>query len=85
MVLMQKLKALEKQIIFIRWATGESFGKLQYVGNDFVEFQIIDEYHQYSETIYLRPQLILEVVAGGSEVAKIVAELSHNLPSPGIN
>jgi hypothetical protein len=81
MFLMQKLKALEKQIMFIRWVTGEAYGKLQYVGNDFIEFTVIGPDHEYGESIYLRPQLLLEVVVGGNEVAKIVAELSHNLPS----
>lgn len=82
MLLMQKLKALEKQILFLRWATGEAYGKLQYVGNDFIEFTTIDPEVQYAETIILRPSLILEVVVGGTTINKIIAELSHNLVTP---
>ncbi|MEW5822058.1 MAG: hypothetical protein AB1782_17825 [Cyanobacteriota bacterium] len=82
MILLQKLKALEKQIVFLRWATGESFGKIQYVGNDFIEFISIDNDHKYSETILLRPSLILEVTYGGTNIGKLVAEISHNLIAP---
>ena len=79
MLLIQKLKDLENQVVYMRWLAGESYGKLEYVGSDFVKFKIINTDHEYVETIYIRPTLILEVVVGGNEIAKIVAELSHKL------
>lgn len=80
MLLVHKLKGLEKQIMFLRWATGESFGKLNYVGEDYIEFAVINHItHEYGETLLLRPALIMEIVLGGNEVSKIIAELSNNL------
>lgn len=79
MLLIQKLKALEKQIVFLRWASGEAYGKINYVGNDFVEFQVLNAQYDYTETIMLRPNVIFEVIAGGNSVGKVVAEVSHKL------
>ena len=42
MKLQEKLKEYENQYLFLRWATGGEYGKLMYVGEDFVEFNIID-------------------------------------------
>ena len=39
MKLTEKLKEYEGQFMFIRWATGGEYGKLKYVGTDFVEFE----------------------------------------------
>lgn len=79
MLLIQKLKALEKQIVFLRWATGEAYGKIQYVGADYIEFTVINNHHEYGETIIIRPQIILEAIIGGSNINKIVAEISHKI------
>lgn len=82
MRLIQKLKQFERQYMFIRWATAEEYGKLKYVGYDFVEFEIINiETMEYVETVIINSQLILEVVVGGADIARIVAEVSSNLPS----
>ena len=42
MKLVEKLKEFENQYMFIRWATGGEYGKLVSVGEDFIEFNIID-------------------------------------------
>ena len=34
MRMIQKLKALEKAVVFLRWATDAEFGKIKYVGDD---------------------------------------------------
>lgn len=82
MRLIQKLKQFERQYIFIRWATAEEYGRLKYVGSDFVEFEIINiETMDYVETVLINNQLILEVIIGGADIARIVAEVSSRLPS----
>ena len=82
MRLIQKLKQFERQYIFLRWATAEEYGKLKYVGTDFVEFDVIDvETMEYLETVLINNQLILEVIIGGSDISRIVAEVSSQLPS----
>lgn len=82
MRLIQKLKQFERQYMFLRWATAEEYGKLKYVGQDFVEFDVIDiETMEYTETVLINNQLILEVMVGGADIARIVAEVSSKLPS----
>lgn len=82
MRLIQKLKQIERQYMFIRWATAEEYGRLKYVGHDFIEFEIINvDTMEYTETILINNQLILEVVVGGADIARIVAEVSSRLPS----
>lgn len=82
MRLIQKLKQFERQYMFLRWATAEEYGKLKYVGADFIEFDVINiETMEYTETILINNQLILEVVIGGADIARIVAEVSSKLPS----
>jgi hypothetical protein len=80
MKLVEKLKEYENQYLFIRWATGGEYGKLMYVGEDFVEFNIIDiETMKYKETILLYAPLILEVSIGGADIARIIAEVSSQM------
>lgn len=82
MRLIQKLKQFERQYMFLRWATAEEYGKLKYVGYDFVEFEVINvETMEYQETILINSQLILEAVVGGADIARILAEVSSQLPS----
>lgn len=82
MKLLQKLKQFERQYVFIRWATAEEYGKLKYVGSDFIEFDIINiETMEYMETVLINNQLILEVIIGGADISRIVAELSSKLPA----
>ncbi len=80
MKLIEKLKEYENQYLFIRWATGGEYGKLMYVGEDFVEFNIIDlETMKYKETMLLYAPLILEVSLGGADIARIIAEVSSQI------
>ena len=59
MKLQEKLKEYENQYLFLRWATGGEYGKLMYVGEDFVEFNIIDvDTMSYRETALLYVPLI---------------------------
>ncbi len=82
MRLIQKLKQFERQYMFLRWATAEEYGKLKYVGYDFVEFDVINvESMEYQETVLINSQLILEAVVGGADIARILAEVSSQLPS----
>ncbi|MEE0495904.1 MAG: hypothetical protein UDK34_05245 [Cyanobacteriota bacterium] len=77
MKMLEKLKEYENQYIFMRWATGGEYGKLMFVGEDFVEFNIIDiDTMSYKETMVIYSPLILEVAIGGADIARIVAELS---------
>ena len=82
MRLTQRLKQFERQYMFLRWATAEEYGKLKYVGSDFVEFDVLNvDTMEYVETVLINSQLILEIVIGGADIARIVAELSSQLPS----
>lgn len=80
MKLVEKLKEFENQYLFIRWATGGEYGKLIYAGDDFIEFSVIDiETMDFRETILIYAPLILEVSIGGSDIARIVAEVSSQI------
>ena len=80
MRMIQKLKALEKAIVFLRWATDAEFGRIKYVGEDFIEFEILDpETMEFKESFLINSQLILEVMISGYELSKLVAEVSVNL------
>jgi len=80
MRLIEKLKELENNYMFIKWATGGEYGKLVYAGDDFVEFNIVDvDTMEYSETILIHAPLILEVCIGGADVARILAEVSSKI------
>lgn len=82
MRLIQKLKQFERQYMFLRWATAEEYGKLKYVGHDFVEFEVINvDTMEYTETVLINTQLILEVVIGGADISRIIAEVSSKLPT----
>lgn len=86
MKLVEKLREYESQYLFIRWATGGEYGKLMYVGEDFIEFNIIDiETMKYKETILLYAPLILEVSIGGADISRIIAEVSSQISIPNDN
>ena len=86
MKMLERLKDLEQQYVFLRWVTGNEYGKIEYVGDDFIEFSIIDvDSMEYRETILLNSQLVLEITFGGADVARIIAERSSQLPSIGEN
>jgi hypothetical protein len=80
MKLINRLKMFEQQYVFLRWATGAEYGKITFVGDDFVEFNIIDvDTMEYRETVVLNSQLILEAIFGGSDISRLVAEISSML------
>lgn len=80
MRLIDKLKAFENQYVYMKWATGGEYGKLRYVGEDYVEFDIIcTDTMSYHETMLISSGLILEVAIGGPDISRIVAEISSQL------
>ena len=81
MKLINRLKIFEQKYVFLRWATGAEYGKITYVGEDYVEFNIIDvDTMEYRETVIINSSLILEAIFGGPDIARIVAEISSMLP-----
>ncbi len=77
--MIQKLKLFEKTVVFMRWATAAEFGKILYVGEDFVEFLCLNpDTMEYGDKILINSQLILEVMVSGYEVSRLIAELSIN-------
>lgn len=83
MKLVDKLKLYERQLVFLKWGTSESYGKINYVGYDFIEFEIFDtDELEYTDKILINSQLILEVVVKGSDISRILVEYSASLPSP---
>lgn len=82
MRMIQKLKLFEQTVVFLRWATDAQFGKILYVGEDFIEFLALDpETMEYGDKILINSQLILEVVLSGYEVARLIAEMSAKASS----
>ncbi len=80
MRLIDKVKVFEQQYVFLRWATGAEYGKVKYVGDDYIEFDILDvDSMEYRETVIINSQLLLEVIYGGSDISRIVAEISSML------
>ena len=80
MRMLERLKDFEKQYMFVRWVSGNEYGRLDYVGDDFIEFSVIDiDTMEYRETLLINSQLVLEVAFGGADVSRIVAEVSSQL------
>lgn len=76
----EKLREFENQYVYLRWAAGGEYGKLITVGDDFIEFNIIDvATMSYRETMLIYAPLILEVSIGGADIARIVAEVSSQM------
>ncbi len=81
MRMVDKLKLFERQLVFMKWGNSESYGKINYVGIDFIEFEIFDtDELEYTDKLLINAQLILEVVIKGSDIARILAEYSATLP-----
>ncbi|HBG50160.1 MAG TPA: hypothetical protein DDW90_11850 [Cyanobacteria bacterium UBA9971] len=82
MNLVQKLKSYERKIVFMRWEDTEEYGRIKYVGRDFIEFEIIDrEDLDYHEVVLLNPNLIIEVIIASPDLDRVVVEVCSNLPS----
>lgn len=81
MLLVSKLKMFERQMVFMRWGNSEGYGRINYVGHDFLEFEIFDtDILEYTDKLLINSQLVLEVVIKGSDIARILAEYSASLP-----
>ncbi len=81
MRLADKLKLFERQLVFLKWGNSEGYGRINYVGFDFIEFEIFDtDELEYTDKLLINVQLILEVVIKGSDIARILAEYSASLP-----
>ncbi len=81
MRLQERLKDFEGQYMFLRWVSGNEYGKLEFVGDDFVEFSIVDvDTMEFRETLLINSQLVLEIAFGGADVSRIVAEVSSQIP-----
>ncbi len=80
MRMLERLKDFENQYLFLRWVSGNEYGKLEFVGDDFIEFSVIDvDSMEYRETLLINSQLILEAAFGGADVSRVVAEISSQL------
>jgi hypothetical protein len=80
MKMLEKLQEYENQYMFIHWATGNEYGKLISVGEDFIEFNVIDtDTMAYKETMLIYAPLILEVAVGGADISRIIAEVSSQI------
>ena len=81
MKLVNRLKVFEQKYVFLRWATGAEYGKVTDVGEDYIEFNIIDiDTMEYRETTIINSSLILEAIFFGPDISRIVAEISSMLP-----
>ena len=77
----QRLKQYERQLVFLRWGSSAEYGKINYVGSDFVEFEILDiDDMEYTDVVVINAQIILEVILKGSDISRVLAEYSSNLP-----
>ena len=64
----------------MRWATDAQFGKINYVGEDFVEFIVLNpNTMEYGDKILINSQLILEVMVSGFEISRLLAEISAHV------
>ena len=86
MKLIDKLKQFERNIVFMNWGTTAEYGKINYVGEDFVEFEIFNpETLEYSEKILINNQLILEVVVFSTDISRLAMEYASKLPFENLN
>ncbi len=86
MKLADKLKQFERNIVFMNWGTTAEYGKINYVGDDFVEFEIINpETLEYTEKVLINIQLILEVVIYSADISRLAMEYAGKLPFENLN
>lgn len=81
MKLIDKLKLFERQMVFMRWGVNEGYGRINYVGYDFLEFEVFDaDALEFTDKILINSQLLLEIVVKGTDISRILAEYSNSLP-----
>ena len=82
MKLTEKLKQFERSIVFMNWGTTAEYGKILYVGEDFVEFEVLNiDTMEYNEKVVINSQLILEVIYFSTDISRIAMEYASRLPS----
>jgi len=82
MYLTQKLKSYERQIVFMKWGDTSEYGRIKYVGQDFIEFEIIDKDDlDYAETVLVNPNLVVEIVIASPDLDRVKIQLCSNLPT----
>ena len=80
MRMIQKLKLFEQMVVYMHWAGNAQFGKINYVGDDFIEFTVLNpDTMEYGDKILINSQLVLEVMVSGSDISRLIAELSANV------
>ena len=86
MKLTEKLKQFERSIVFMNWGTTAEYGKILYVGEDFVEFEVLNiDTMEYNEKVVINSQLILEVIYFSTDISRIAMEYASRLPSKNSN
>ena len=86
MRLTEKLKQFERSIVFMNWGTTAEYGKILYVGDNFVEFEVLNiDTMEYNDKVIINSQLILEVVYFSTDISRIAMEYASRLPSQKIN
>ena len=86
MRLTEKLKQFERSIVFMNWGTTAEYGKILYVGDNFVEFEVLNiDTMEYNEKVIINSQLILEVVYFSTDISRIAMEYASRLPSKNTN
>ena len=81
MRLVEKLKQFERQLVFLNWGTTAEYGKILYVGDDFVEFEVFSpDSMEYTEKVLINSQLILEVIVFSTDISRLAMEYASNLP-----
>lgn len=86
MKLTDKLKQFERSIVFMNWGTTAEYGKILYVGDNFVEFEVLNiDTMEYNDKVLINSQLILEVVYFSTDISRIAMEYASRLPSKSTN
>ena len=82
MRLVEKLKQFERQLVFLNWGTTAEYGKILYVGDDFLEFEILNiDSMEYTEKVLINCQLVLEVIVFSTDISRIAMEYASRLPN----
>ena len=86
MRLTEKLKQFERSIVFMNWGTTAEYGKILYVGDDFVEFEVLNiDTMEYNDKVIINSQLVLEVIYFSTDISRIAMEYASRLPSKKTN
>ena len=86
MKLVEKLKQFERSIVFLNWGASAEYGKINYVGNDFIEFEVLNpDTMEYSDKILINSQMILEVVIFSTDISRLAIEYAGKLPFENTN